>query len=274
MGQISRRRVITLGAGAALGLSGGIAAADPATAASDWRRLVVVTANIGRKHKDQRERAIRDVRHAVEDATPIVGWQEIGEGDDDAKEARWINTWFGPRYRNIFEETEHTKRVPISIPKAYDILDRRVTDVHGGKSGVTPHRVITQALLARADDPKLRFVVANTHYVAGAWNNKTDKHEAWRDDMWRRHFRTHRDNVLGHWRDEGFPVIWTGDVNRRDMPLLLPRYEKRAFARGIDQIGWVGGSNGTQLRLRRTRGVDLHVDSHDARVAVFEIRRR
>lgn len=273
---LSRRRVLTLGAGsllgAGLGLSGGLGP-ESAAAATGWQRLVVVTANVGRKHKDQRERAIRDVRHAVEDARPIVGWQEIGGGDDDTKEAHWINTYFGSRYRTIFEATGGAKQVPISIPKAYEILDRRVTRAHDGKPGVSPHRVITQALLARADDPKLRFVVANTHYVSGAWNNKADPYDQWRRDMWHRHFRTHRDNVLGHWRDKGFPVIWAGDVNRQDMPLLLPRHEKRAFARGIDQIGWVTGTNGTQIRLRRTATVAMHVDGHNARVAVFEIRR-
>lgn len=119
----------------------------------------------------------------------------------------------------------------------------------------------------------MRFVFANTHYVAGAFNGTADPYEAWRDDMWRRHFRKHRDDVLGYWRARGFPVIWTGDVNRNPMPLMLPNHEKRAFARGIDQIGWVPGTNGTQVRLRWTRVVPMYVDGHDARVAVMQVRR-
>ncbi|WP_247597549.1 hypothetical protein [Streptomyces sp. RKND-216] len=164
-------------------------------------------------------------------------------------------------------------RVPKSIPRDYDIVDRRVPRVHGGKAGVSPHRAVTEAVLARVDDPQTRFVFVNTHYVAGAWNGKDDPHEGWRDDMWGRHFRARRDDVIGHWRSRGFPVIWTGDVNRSPMPLLLPNHEKRAFSRGIDQIGWVPGTNGTKIRLQRTKTVPMHVDSQDARVAILQIRR-
>ncbi|MFW6691378.1 hypothetical protein [Streptomyces sp. MAR4 CNX-425] len=277
MDGITRRRALGLGGAAVVGGAGTLAAADGAEAAGGWKRLVVVTANIGRKNPGQRERAIRDVRHAVRIdgrlTKPLVGWQEIGEGDGDNREPRWINQYFGTAYRNIFEYDDSAHRVPMSIPRAYDILDRRETFVHGGKAGVSPHRVITEAVLARADDPKVRFVFVNTHYVAGAFNGKQDSYEAWRDDMWRRHFRKHRDDVLGHWRARGFPVIWTGDVNRSPMPLLLPNYEKRAFRRGIDQIGWVPGTNGTQLRLRWTKTVPMYVDGHDARVAVMQVRR-
>ncbi|GAA2129007.1 hypothetical protein [Streptomyces synnematoformans] len=277
MDGITRRRALGLGGAAVAGTAGALAAAGRADAADGWKRLVVVTANIGRKNPGQRERAIRDVRHAVTVdgrlTKPLVGWQEIGEGDGDNREPRWINQYFGTAYRNIFEYDDSAHRVPMSIPRAYDILDRRETFVHGGKAGVSPHRVITEAVLARADDPRLRFVFANTHYVAGAFNGKQDPYEAWRDDMWRRHFRKHRDGVLGYWRARGFPVIWTGDVNRNPMPLLLPNHEKRAFGRGIDQIGWVPGTNGTQVRLRWTKVVPMYVDGHDARVAVMQVRR-
>lgn len=277
MEPVSRRRALALGGGALFGASAAMSAAGPAAAATDWERLVVVTANIGRTHLGRREQAIRDVRHAVTIndrlAKPLVGWQEIGEGDDDGMEPRFINQHFGSGYRNIFEYDEEAHRVPMSVPREYDIVDRRVTRVHGGKSGVSPHRVITEAVLQRANNPQLRFVFVNTHYVAGAWNGKEDPHEAWRDDMWGRHFRDHRDKVLGHWRSRGFPVIWTGDVNRSPMPLLLPQHEKRAFGRGIDQIGWVTGTNGTQIRLRRTKVVPMHVDGHDARVAILQVRR-
>ncbi|MEO3755963.1 hypothetical protein [Streptomyces sp. B6B3] len=277
MASISRRRALALGGGSLLGTAGALAAARGAGAATDWTDLVVVTANIGRENLGQRERAIRDVRHGVtiggQTAQPLVGWQEIGEGDDDGQEPRWINEHFGSNFRNVYEYDDSAHRVPMSIPRAYDIVDRRVTVVHGGMAGVSPHRVITQAVLARADDPQLRFVFANTHYVAGAWNGQTDPHEDWRKDRWQEHFRSHRDDVLGHWRSRGYPVIWTGDVNRSPMPLLLPNHEKRAFANGIDQIGWVPGSNGTELRLRDTRVVPMHVDGHDARVAVLQVRR-
>ncbi|GAA4907233.1 hypothetical protein LX16_3251 [Stackebrandtia albiflava] len=274
MNPMSRRRALALAGGAVLGAAGLAGTA----AATDWKRLVVITANIGRNNPGQRERAIRDVRHAVKIdgrlTKPLVGWQEIQGADPDAMEPRWINQYFGSSYRNIFEHHDSPARqIPISVPKDYDVLETRVTFCHGGKAKVSPSRYITQALLAHANDPRLRFVFANTHYVSGAWNGKQDSYEQWRVDSWRTHFRKHRDNVLAYWRGRGLPVIWTGDVNRNPMPLLLPNHEKRAFARGIDQIGWVPGSNGTQIRLRWTKTVPMYVDGHDARVAVLQVRR-
>ncbi|MEV0649090.1 hypothetical protein AB0I28_27935 [Phytomonospora sp. NPDC050363] len=273
MESISRRRALAIAGGALLGATGVAATVGEATAATAWRRLVVVTANIGRDDLSQRETAIRDVRHAVDGADPLVGWQEIGEGDDDGREPAWINQYFGERYRNAFEYDPAAHRVPISVPREFNIADRRVTPVHGGKEGVSPNRVITEVVLTAADDPALSFVFANTHYVAGAWNGQEDPYEDWRDSMWAEHFRKHRDLVIAHWRAKGYPVIWTGDCNRDPMPLLLPNHEQRAFGAGIDQIAWIPGTNGTELRLNSTKVVPMHVDGHNARVAVMSVRR-
>ncbi|NLU75740.1 hypothetical protein HCC61_24325 [Streptomyces sp. HNM0575] len=291
MESLSRRRALALGSGAVLGTAGVVAGAAGANAAfaeedaagahgaeaaGEWHQLVVVTANIGRDRLGERERAIRDVRHAVTAGgrvdQPLVGWQEIGEGDDDGKEARFIRKHFGGGYRNLFVGDKAAHQVPMSVPGAFHVVDHRVTHAHGGRAGVSPHRVITEAVLELAADPRVRFVFANTHYVAGAWNGKNDPAEAWRHKMWQRHFRKHRDDVLEHWHAKGFPVIWTGDVNRSPMPLLVPGQEKRAFARGIDQIAWLPGGNGTEIRLKRTAHVPMHVDGHDARVAIMQLR--
>lgn len=277
MRSIGRRGLLTFGAGTAL-TAAGVAGARPADAATRWQRLVVVTANVGRNraHPGTRRTAIKDVRHAVDGAFPLVGWQEIDEGPENDREIEWINRWFGARYRNIFEQRNHTHRVPMSIPRTYRILQRTHTNVHGGKAGVSPHRIITEALLARRDDPDVRFAFVNTHYVAGAWNGEHDPHEGWRDRMWAKHRETHV-RVLEKWRARGVPVIWTGDVNKQRLGLLLPRHEKRAFPDGgIDQIGWIPGPSGsqTEIRLNGTRTVGMNVDSHDARVAIFHLRRR
>ena len=282
MESLSRRRALALGGSAALGTAGILAgtAAAGATdgkAAGGWQRLVVVTANIGRDHRDKREAAVRAVRHAVTvdgaTAKPLVGWQEIGEGDDDGKEEKFIREHFGKAFSNLFVGDKVAHHVPISVPDAFNVVGHRITRAHGGKGGVSPHRVITEAVLQLASDPQVQFVFANTHYVAGAYNGKNDPSEAWRRKMWKRHFQRQRDKVLQYWNAQGFPVIWTGDVNRSPMPSLVPGKEQRAFSRGIDQIGWLPGTNGTQIRLKRTTSVPMHVDGHDARVAVMQIRR-
>lgn len=290
MEPFSRRRALALGGSAVLGTAaalGGAAAARAGTAdtadaaedvaaAGEWHRLVVVTANVGRKNPGAREAAVRAVRRAVQTddgfAQPLVGWQEIGSAQEDDKEARFIREHFGSGYRNLFLGHRSAGEVPVSVPRTFEVVGRRVTRAHGGKAGVSPHRVITQVLLQLKADPQLKFVLANTHYVSGAWNGKDDPAEAWRRKMWKRHFRKHRDKVLDHWHAKGYPVIWTGDVNRSPMPRLVPG-EKRAFKRGIDQIAWLPGTDGTRIRLRRTKTVPMHVDGHDARVAVLQIRR-
>jgi hypothetical protein len=274
---ISRRRALGLAGGAALaGATGGLAATESADAATAWRNLGVVTANIGRDHLSQREAAIVAVRNALSmegpQDRPLVGWQEIGEGDGDEKEKGWITEHFGPNYTNL-HLNDGGHRVPISAPKVYSVLAQRVTPVHPGKEGVSPNRVISEVLLGAADDPALQFAFVNTHFVAGAYNGQEDPYEAWRDRMWALHFDTLRNTVMEYWRTRGYPVIWTGDTNRDPMPKLYPERETRAFGSGIDHIGWIQGTNGVQIQLRNKFTVPMHVDGHDARVAVLQLRR-
>lgn len=276
MKPMSRRRALGLAGGAALtAATGALTAATPAGAATAWRNLGVITANIGRDNLSRRHAAIIAVRDALSmegsQDRPLVGWQEIGEGDGDEKEKGWINEHFGPYYNNL-HLNDGGHRVPISAPKAYTLLSQRVTPVHGGLEGVSPNRVISEALLSAADDPALTFAFLNTHFVAGAFNGQEDPHEAWRDRMWALHFDTLR-TTMEYWLSRGYPVIWTGDTNRDPMPKLFPLKETRPFGAGIDQIGWIPGTNGVQIQLRNKFTVPMNVDGHDARVAVLQLRR-
>lgn len=276
MKPISRRSALGLAGGAVLaGAAGALVTGERAGAATAWRNLGVITANIGRDNLGQRDAAIAAVRNALSmegaEDRPLVGWQEIGEGDGDEKEKGYINDHFGPLYNNLhLNDGGHL--VPISAPKAYTVLAQRVTPVHPGKEGVSPNRVITEVLLGAADDPSLKFAFLNTHFVAGAYNGQQDPYEAWRDRMWALHFDTLR-STMDYWLSRGYPVIWTGDTNRDPMPKLYPQREARAFANGIDQIGWILSTNGVQIQLRNKFTVPMHVDGHDARVAVLQLRR-
>jgi hypothetical protein len=273
---ITRRLALGLAGGAALAATTDIISqAVPARAATAWRNLGVVTANIGRANLGQRENAIIAVRNALSmegpQDRPLVGWQEIGEGDGDEKEKGWINEHFGPNYNNVhLNNSGHL--VPMSVPKVYSVLAQRVTPVHDGLAGVSPARVITEVLLGAADDPALKFAFLNTHFVAGAFNGQQDPNEAWRDRMWARHFDILK-TTMQYWLSRGYPVIWTGDVNRDPMPKEYPAREGRPFAHGIDQIGWIESTNGVQIQLRNTKVVQMNVDEHNARVAVFQLRR-
>lgn len=264
-GGFSRRKALLLGGGVALGAAAGVGPA--AAAASGWIRLPIITANIGRKHLGAREAAIRAVRHGVDGARPLVGWQEISEGDRG--EPPMIEKHFGNAYRTAFLRHQRSFRVPISVPKPWRIVDSKPTRAHGGIEKVTPPRWINEVVVRHESHPNLQFALINTHYLFGAYNGATRPDLR---DEYDHHHDVHKRRVLHHHR-EGRLVIWTADTNN-------PRYakatgwkaEKQVFPAGIDRINWMPGNGAVQLQLRRTASIDLRVDGHDARVAIFRIR--
>lgn len=244
-----------------------MAGAGTASAATDWIRLPVITANIGRKNLDAREAAIHAVRDGDTAARPLVGWQEISEGD--AGEPAMIDRHFGSRYRNAFLRHDTAFRVPISVPSPWQVVSALPTRVHGGISGVTPPRWINEVVIRHETHTALRFTLINTHYLAGAFNG------AERPDLrdeWNLHHSVHKERVLAHHR-QGRLVIWTADTNNPGYSTATGRdAERRVFTGGIDRINWLPGNGTVQLELRGTRTVDMRVDGHDARVAIFRIR--
>lgn len=260
--KITRRTALALGGGAALGAVAGTAPA----LATDWKAMVVVSANIGRDNLDQRRPSIRRVRNCA--PRPFVGWQEINEGDKGEKVM--INGMFGSDYANVFMDYPRAYRVPISVPAPWTVVQRIATFTHGPMEDVSPPRFINEALVQHTRHPGLRFVMMNTHYIAGAYRGPRDKK---RQPLWDKHKRIHKERILA-WHRKGRLVIWTGDVNRDDYGKATGRdKEHRAFFNGIDRINWMQGSDGVQLRLEDTRSVNLTVDDlHDARVAEFKIR--
>ncbi|MBO0839739.1 MAG: hypothetical protein J2O49_02830 [Sciscionella sp.] len=279
-GELSRRRAFRLGgvvlgggiaAGVAVGTSNAstetnAAATDP-TAATDWIRLPVITANIGRKHLDQRDRAIHDVRYGDAGYLPLVGWQEIGEGDTG--EPAMIAKHFGSRYQNEFLRSDKAPREPMSIPKVWKVISARSTFVHHGIAKVTPSRWINEVVVQHAQHTDLRFAMLNTHYIANAYNGDR-RHDL--QALWDKHKRIHKERVLAH-HQQGRLVIWTADTNRRDYTTATGRAaERQVFHNGIDRINWLPGTDRVRLELHNTKTVDMHVDEHDAHVAIFQIR--
>lgn len=261
--QMSRRAALALGGGGALGAM--VGASAPA-AATDWKKLTVVSANIGRDHLDQRRPSIRRVRDCA--LRPFVGWQEINEGDRGEKVM--LNQIFGSAYANAFLQFPRAYRVPISVPAPWKIVRRVATFTHGPLKDVSPPRFINEALVQNERHSGLKFVMMNTHYIAGAYRGPRVPE---RQPYWDKHKRIHKERILA-WHRQGRLVIWTGDVNRDDYGKATGREdEHRVFFNGIDRINWMQGSDGVQLRLAGKRTVDLTVDDlHDARVADFQIR--
>ena len=263
--ELSRRKALVLGGGAVLGTLA--AGAGTAVAATDWIRLPVVTANIGRKNLAAREDAIRDVRNADDGARPLVGWQEIREGDTG--EPAMIDRYFGDLYQNAFLRHDTAFRVPISIPKPWRVVGSKATFVHGGIEKVTPPRFVNEVVVRHETHTALEFALVNTHYIANAYNG--DQRADLRDE-WNHHKDVHRDRVIAH-HQQGRLVIWTADTNNPDYVRATGRdTEHRAFFNGIDRVNWLPGNGAVRLELLNTRTVDMRVDTHDARVAIFRIR--
>ncbi|WP_255946557.1 hypothetical protein [Streptomyces odontomachi] len=268
---LGRRRVLALGGGAAGGavLAGASLAGASTTAATDWVRLPVVSANIGRKNLGARKDAIHDVRYCDSGHRPLVGWQEIREGDGDNQEPADIATYFGSAYQKPFLHDDKAYREPLCVPTPWKIVARTRTFVHGGIAGVTPSRWINEVVVRHTSHPTLEFALINTHYIAGAYNG--GRKPALRD-KWDLHKQKHKARVLAH-HQAGRLVIWTADTNNPGFKKATGMAaEKQVFATGIDRINWLPGNGNVQLQLVSKKTVDMRVDGHDAHVAVFRIR--
>jgi hypothetical protein len=279
--RISRRQALVLGGGALAGAAtlGSVAAARSASASepaeagtaaqagTDWMRLPIVTANIGRKHLGARDAAIRAVRNGDPGHRPLVGWQEISEGDSG--EPAMITRHFGPNYRNAFLRDPRAFRVPISVPRHWKILASKRTFVHGGIAHVTPERWINEVLLEHVNHPGLKFALINSHYIANAYNG--DRRPNLRDE-WQLHKKRHRERVMAH-HNNGHLVIWTADTNNPNYDRATGQAsEHKVFGNGIDRINWLPGDGRVRLDLVRTKVIPMSVDGHDARMAVFRIK--
>ena len=265
----SRRQALMLGGGALAGAAtlGSVAGARSAQAASDWVRLPIVTANIGRKNLGQRDAAITAVRNADGSNRPMVGWQEINEGDTG--EPAMIRNHFGSAYNNAFLNDTQSFRVPISVPAPWRVVNSNKKFVHGVVPDASPPRWINEVAVEHTGIPGLKFVMIGTHYIYNAYNG--DQRPALRP-YWDLHKKTHRERVMSY-HDRGTLVIWTADTNNPNYGNATGQAnEHKVFSGGVDRINWLPGNGTVQLDLQNQYEVPMNVDGHNARVAIFRIR--
>lgn len=280
--KISRRAALGLAGGVALGAATvgigtaeaarrkGSGAGEAAAAASDWVRLPVITANIGRKNLGQRDAAIAAVRNANGDPDrPMVGWQEIGEGDGDTGEPAMINQHFGSVYNNMFLNDASDPREPISVPSPWVVTGHTTTPTHGGIAGVTPARFINEVVVAHQTIPGLQFVLMNTHYLAGAY---TGEHSAQLQQLWNQHKQIHAQRIAERHDNQNLAVIWTADTNNPNYGTATGwQAEGAAFGDGIDRVDWLDNGK-VEIQLVNTGVIPMNVDDHNARMAIFHLR--
>ncbi|OLF09675.1 hypothetical protein BLA60_17940 [Actinophytocola xinjiangensis] len=268
---LSRRSALLLGGGVVLGTAGAVVSAGTASAASNWVGLTVITANVGRGNLAAREPAIRAVRgYSTEHPNyrPLVGWQEINEGDTG--EPAMIARHFAGAYTTTFLRHDRSYRVPISVPDPWRVVSSTTTRAHGGVADrKSPPRWLNEVVLRHANHPNLEFALLNTHYIANAYNgDRLDRLKPY----WHLMKDLHRARVLHH-HNQGRLVIWTADTNKANYVRATGRdAERRAFLAGVDRINWLPGNGTVRAELLETWTIDMRVDGHDARAARFRLR--
>lgn len=219
--------------------------------------MLISTANI--KHGTNpmvQWKVKRDVKTA-KSRSGIVGWQEI-------KSARYKDA-VRTVYRDDWETCQLASPIPISVRASnFKILKSGRQLTHHGRLLTSPDRYVSWAYVQCRDNP-FKFIVMNTHYVSGAWNDKPKLHKAWRQRMWEVHWRQQQTLVLDAYK-AGYSIIGTGDFNRVEVKRFHPD-QVWLTKGGIDKLWYLQGAHGPRFhQLGDLMRFDLFSD-HDLKVA-------
>lgn len=219
--------------------------------------MLISTANIKHGVNPMTQWKVRlDVKTA-KSRSGIVGWQEI-KSDRYKRAVREV-------YNADWDQCEMDTPIPISVRKAnYEILKSGQRLTHRGKAGASPNRYITWAFV-KAKDVPFKFVVMNTHYVSGAWNDKRKYAKLWRQQVWLEHWQVQRDLVRG-FHNAGYSILGTGDFNRVEVRRF---HEDQCWITkgGIDKLWWLAGANGPKFtEISPVFRTELYSD-HDLKTA-------
>lgn len=181
----------------------------------------------------------------------VVLWQELGERQDrealrsSLPASEWVHV-------------HDDMRLPISFRRdTFRLLDSGKIKTHGGREGVSPQRWITWALVEPLAEGFAPFIIWNTHFVSGAWNDKRLRGKAWRREMWLVHFDRLKAFAELH-AGNGVMLIGGGDFNRVDVPEFHPDLVWLWDRRSIDKLTAV--PSGAVLVLGDSDRVGLNSD--------------
>lgn len=222
--------------------------------------VAVITANIGRNIGADKVRA--DMQSIKRNGPlALVGFQEIDEADP-ANEHKILREVFGDSH----ELVNYASRVPVAVPKRWNVIRTETVRLSPGVSHVSPPRLATEVWVQTHAGV---IVFMNFHLIAGAWNKKVESTQAIRREYWWRAVDKLKKRIKRHVR-AGRTVIWMGDVNRMDM-VKLHRKERRLVTQGIDSISAIEGK--VKVTEVRTETINLHSD-HNARVLRFKPKKK
>lgn len=214
--------------------------------------MLLSTANIMGNPLMRQQKVVADVK-TVKSRSSIVGWQEI-KTDRYKRAVREV-------YSDHWDQCELQLPIPISVRTSqFRILKSGHKLTHYGKAGASPNRYVSWAYVKSTDLP-FKFLVMNTHYVSGAWNNKLKYAKAWRQRVWEVHWKVQRELVLDAHR-AGFSILGTGDFNRIAVQKFHPD-QQWLTNHTIDKLWWLEGPNGPKFHeISPVIKTDLYSDHH------------
>lgn len=221
----------------------------------------IVTANIKNRPPMRQSRVEHDVAKVKKRAS-VVLWQEINPGRYKhavryVGDGHWTTVHLGTANPISFD-AEH-----------FELLDQGVKLAHRGKAFASPKREITWVWLRRKSTGH-EFVVLNTHFVSGAWNTKPKLHKAWRQRVWKVHFRVLR-KMIRDFHEDGLTVFAGGDWNRTGMQ---HHFDEMTFlaAHGIIYLGYLEGFTGPKVQELATESIKMVFTDHPPQAASVALR--
>lgn len=194
----------------------------------------------------------------------FVGFQEIDEADTPNEHAILKRIF---RRRQVVHLSGHE---PMVLPRSTKLVTSYRIHAAPGIPHVSPARYLNVSVVQMGVFKKRKFAFINTHYVAGAFNNKVESTQKERVASWEQHFAVHKKEVEDLIA-QGISVIWTGDVNRIHpvMPLLVPG-ERRLRVKGMDIVSVIEAKDGVKFKYLNGGSVKTHSD-HDVQYVVLEV---
>ncbi|GAA5149427.1 hypothetical protein GCM10023340_24690 [Nocardioides marinquilinus] len=229
-------------------------------------RLALTTANVrgAPSHEMAQPRVQADLDLAARRGGALL-LQEIWP----VRYKRAVRRTFADRHVGLVRRSSN----PVVVDRRWRVLERGRVTTTRTVPGTTPPRSLTWLVLAgdTASGP-VRFVLMNTHFVAGAWNGRRDADVPLRQRLWDRHYRLMRRYVTD-FNARGLTVVGGGDFNRRRSDGLLPFTDRQRWLFddvGVDKLFVAPAPRGARVRVVARATTQANSD-HDFRTAWLRI---
>lgn len=230
-------------------------------------RVTITTANICGNPLRIKRAVRRRMRRALRQPDVVFG-QEIARSNrwrPFGRPGNYSKMWH--HVAAVYDKTTFggPHEVPISVPTGWEILGSEVVKVHGGKRRVSPARYITTV---RVDLAGQLVAFVNCHPVSKPRRGVSSSR--WRIARWDQ-YRARLDQIVTGLHDEGYTVVFGGDMNKRHVPRIHPE-QRQMIHRGLDHL-WIVPAAGTTATVTRRRRVGRTVlMDHPILTATVDIR--